>query len=241
MKKINLSYLIPDDWYYEELDDDKLIVNYTASRGNYNRKSFIFPIVIPVDKRFVEALALYLGDGDFNKINKAHLGFVSKDKELVVFFLNFLRNYFNIKNKDLTIMVHYRKRNPQIRKEWSKVLHFNPQRIITKFSKRHKEEACTVQVNGVVFRKIFELVVKKFLKNGEFLKKKHLRRAFLRGLFAAEGNVGIDYQEMYISQVSFSISIKETLLKNLIIRIGSLTKLDITKDLLKFLKEFKSF
>jgi hypothetical protein len=218
MRNINLDYLVPADWAYEELDDGKAMINYTASRGNYNRKNFILPGDIPVDKRFVEAIALYLGDGDYNKINKAHLSFVSKDKELVAFFLNFLRHYFNLNNRDLTVVVRYRRRNPHIKKEWGRVLRFHSQKIITKSSKRHKEEACTIQVNGVVFRKVFELVINKFLGKGEFLRDKCLRRAFLRGLFAAEGNVGIDYKERYISQISFSISTKEIVLRDFIIK-----------------------
>ena len=45
-----------------------------------------------------------------------------------------------------------------------------------------------------------------------------LRRAFLRGIFAAEGSVGIDYKEKkpYISQITFSISLKEHELLRLI-------------------------
>lgn len=46
-----------------------------------------------------------------------------------------------------------------------------------------------------------------------------MRHAFLRGIFAAEGNIGIEYNEgkHYINQISFTISINENKLRKMII------------------------
>ncbi len=215
--EINIIKILPkeNNWIVKELKNNKIKVNYIAKRGNYNRKSFIFPKKILIDEKFVEALALYLGDGDFNNKDKRHLTFVSKDKDLVGFFLNFLRNYFRIKNKDITTLVHYKKSNNNLVKEWSNKLKID--RILTKYSNRHKEETCHIQINGVIFRLIFESVINNVLTN-EIISDENSRRAFLRGIFAAEGSIGIDYLEKkpYISQITFNLSIKEKKLKNII-------------------------
>lgn len=208
-----------EHWIWKPLDKHRVCVSYQAKRGNCNRKSFILPNTYKVDKQFMEALGLYLGDGDFNSKEKRHLTFCSKDKELATFFLDFLRNYFLIKNNDLTILVQYKKQNKHLKQEWSKALKIEKNKIATRFSNRHRDEACHIQVNGVVFRKIFEKIIHNVLST-TFLRKTDLRRAFLRGLFAAEGSVGIDYLEKkpYISQITYNLSLFEESLKEFICR-----------------------
>ena len=151
---IETSYQI-EHWIWKPLARDRVRVSYRANRGNYNRKTFILPNAYEVDERFMEAIGLYLGDGDFNRKEKRHLTFCSKDKELATFFLAFLRDYFHILNKDLTILIQYNKFNNNIKQDWSKALKFPSLRILTRFSNRHLHECCHVQVNGVVFRKLF--------------------------------------------------------------------------------------
>ncbi len=206
-----------ENWIWKPLDKNRVCASYQAKRGNYNRKSFILPNTYRVDERFMEAISLYLGDGDFNRKEKRHLTFCSKDKELATFFLEFLRDYFYLQNKDLTILIQYNKSNKNIKQDWSKALKFPASKILTRFSDRHLHEACQIQVNGVVFRKLFERIVKQVIY-GKFLLKEDLRKGFLRGLFAAEGNVGIDYLEKkpYISQITYNLSIFEEYLKELI-------------------------
>lgn len=208
-----------ENWIWKPLDKNRVCASYQAKRGNYNRKSFILPNTYRVDERFMEAISLYLGDGDFNRKEKRHLTFCSKDKELATFFLNFLRDYFFMQNSDITILIQYKKRNKYLRQEWSKVLRVKKDKIITRFSDRHRNEVCHIQVNGVVFRKIFEKIIHNVLSTA-FLQKPDLRRAFLRGLFAAEGNIGIDYLEKkhYISQITYNLSLFEESLKDFICR-----------------------
>ena len=53
------------------------------------------------------------------------------------------------------------------------------------------------QINGIIFRILFEKIINIILKSN-FYKNTVLRRAFLRGLFAAEGGIGIVKKENYI-------------------------------------------
>src|SRR3989344_1050981 len=84
----------------EDVGKEKVKIDYLAKRGDYNRKSFVFPKMILVNEWFMEGLGLYLGDGDFHRKEKRHTSFTSKDKDIAVCFLGFLRSYFTIKNKD---------------------------------------------------------------------------------------------------------------------------------------------
>ena len=71
-----------------------------------------------------------------------------------------------------------------------------------------------------------EEIIKKIIKSS-FLEKLVLRRAFLRGIFAAEGNVGIAHLEKkpYITQITFSIALKEEYLRKLICKALKLEKI----------------
>lgn len=204
----------------KEVSQNRVLINYTLKNswhGNYNRKPFVLPSSIPIDQRCVEALALFLGDGDPHRKDKNHLSYSSKDKDLIIFFLGFLRQYFYIKNKDITVSVFYKKKDPHIIKEWSSILHVDRRKIFTKQSSRHRNQTCVIQVNGVIFRKLFDAFVEKIITR-RLLRIPIFRRAFLRGLFAAEGCIGIDFLsgKPYISQVSYSISFVEKTLESLI-------------------------
>ncbi len=203
--------------------NNRIKINYVNKHtwlGNYNRKAFVLPNTIKIDKNFIEGISLFLGDGDYHRKDKNHLTFASKDKGLIKFFLDFLRLYFNIKDRDITLSIIYKKENKSLINEWGDYLNIRKDRIFTKFSNRHKYETCGLQVNGVVFRKLFEMIIRTVLEKEKFnfIRNKELRIAFLRGIFAAEGNVGVQYNDgkHYINQIDFGISTKEHKLKNLI-------------------------
>ncbi|MEK6835146.1 MAG: hypothetical protein AABX61_02690 [Nanoarchaeota archaeon] len=212
--KINIVNLIPKDWLIKDLGNN-IEVTYNLKRGNYNRKPFILPKGINIDKKFFEGLGLFLGDSDLNRKEKNHLTYTSIDKDIAKQALYFLRYYFLVKLKDITFLVNYRKENNKLKSEWSNYLKVPTNKILIRYSKRHNNESLQIQVNGVVFRKLFEIIIKKVLSKN-ILENPDLRRALLRSLFAAEGNIGIDYKENYISQICFSLNIKEDYLIKLI-------------------------
>ena len=213
--KINILKLIPKEW--NMLDKgSKVEMFYKVKKGN-QPKHFVFPKIIRVDGQFMEGLGLYLGDGDLNRKEKRHLNFTSIDKDIAKHALNFLQKYFLVKDKDMSFHIQYKKENKNLKKEWSHYLNISKEKILIRFSDRHRNEAIRIQVNGVVFRKMFEIIIGEIL-NKNFIQYLSLRRGILRGLFAAEGNVGVDYLEKkpYISQIDFNLHINENHIEKII-------------------------
>ncbi|MDD5133355.1 MAG: hypothetical protein PHD81_01460 [Candidatus Nanoarchaeia archaeon] len=217
--EINIVNLIPKGWLIKAFENN-VEITYVSNRGNYNRKSFIFPKEIIVNEELIEGIGLFLGDSDLNKKDKRHLTYASIDKDISKKALNFLQKSFLTDLKDITFLVQYKTLNKNLKEEWSKFLEISKEKIYTRYSDRHRNECLQIQVNGTVFRKVFELFIKEILSR-DLIKIPELRRGLLRGLFAAEGNVGIDYLEKkpYISQITFNLSIKEQELCDLISKI----------------------
>lgn len=224
--KIKIINLIPKDWIIKDLGN-KINVTYLTKKGNYNRKAFILPKEVKIDKEFIEGVGLFLGDSDLNRKEKNHLGYCSIDKDIAKHALNFLQKYFLIRIDDITFSLQYKKFNGKVKTEWSNYLKIPKEKILIRQSNRHNNEAFSIQVNGTVFRRLFELVIK-YILSKNILTNKILRRALLRGLFAAEGNVGVDYLEKkpYISQITFSLNIKEGHIESLICKSLEIEKIN---------------
>jgi len=204
--KINVLELVPENWVVEE-SKDSVTLWFSSSRGNCNRKQFMLPKQITVDGTFAEAIGMFLGDGDLHRKEKGHLGYASKDLDIMTFILNFLRQRLHLKINDSTISVQYRDFKPDINLI-ADALNVLQDRLKTRYSKRHRYYTIQLQVNGVVFRLFFERLVNAFLTSN-FLDRPKLRQGFLRGLFAAEGCVAIQYQENYINYIGFALSSHE--------------------------------
>lgn len=214
---INIVKFIPQGWIVKDLKD-KIEVWYENKRPQNNpKKKVIFNKIIKIDEKFMEGLGLYLGDGDLNRKEKGHLTFASKDKDIAKHALKFLKDKFDVDIKDITFLVQYKKENKNLSKDWSEYLNISKNKILKRFSERHRKECISIQVNSVIFRKMFEIVVKEVL-NKKFINNKKLRRGLIRGLFATEGNLGIDYLENkdYISQIDFNLNINENHIEKLI-------------------------
>lgn len=215
--KINTIKLIPKNWKITNKGNKIKLYYHNKRPQNNPKKSFKFKKIIKLDKEFYEGLGLFLGDADLNRKEKRHLSFCSIDKDIALHALNFLKKYFNVNIKDITFTVNYNKTNNNLKEEWASYLKMPKNKILTRHSIRNNHEAIQIQVNGVIFRKIFELIIKEALSK-DFLKMRKLRIALLRGLFAAEGSIGIDYLEKkpYISQITFNLHINENKIANYI-------------------------
>lgn len=198
--------LVPESWIQKE-EDNSITLWYSAKRGNHNRKSFTFPKEILIDKTFAEAIGMIIGDGDMHRKEKGHLNFVSKDLDIAAFVLNFFRERLLLNIKDITLLIQHRNVKLNLLKIVEK-LNISKNRFKERFSLRHRHPAIQIQVNGTVFRRTFEKIVKEFLSSN-FLEKQELRRGFLSGLFAAEGCVGVKWKDRYINQIDFTLAAKE--------------------------------
>jgi len=242
--KINISNLVPKNWAIDDLED-KIRVYYIVKRGHSyaNPKPVTFPKVIVVDENLIEGLAFYLGDGSFQK-NKHHAAFSNKDKDICKFMWTFFQNRFGLKTDDISCRIHYRKRNPKTIEEWSSFLGIPKTKFVAKHFERNRCETLTLQINRTIFRQIYEALTKEVVKSN-VLENKNLRRAFLRGLFAAEGSIGIakDSPKPYINYICFSLSYYEDKLAKLVTEALNLedVKWKIVKDLADHSAQIQTF
>lgn len=89
------------------------------------------------------------------------------------------------------------------------------------------------QISGVILRVIIGKVIEEIYKS-DFYKNEGLRRAFLRGLFAAEGGIGLVKKENYIAYVAFHLSyVKEEKLANFVqylLKLERISSKQITRE-----------
>jgi len=217
---IRVTKLVPKNWLIKDCGKDIELFYLNKMPQNNPKKPILFPKIIQIDEKFMEGLGLFLGDGDMNRKEKCHLTYASKDKDIAKYALDFLIKCFNLEIKHVSFYIQYNKENCLMNQEWADYLGIPINKIKTSFSKRHKCECIQIQVNSVIFRKMFELIINAVL-NKNYVKYPKLRRGLLRGLFAAEGNIGIDYLEKkpYISQIVFNLHINEDHIEKMIIQI----------------------
>ena len=204
--EINIEKLVPDDWTVEKVNNQIKVYYSNKGRGN-SPKPFTLPRVIRVDKEFMEAIGMYLGDGKLSADDK-HLGFASIDKDMAKFILDFFINRFSISLKDVTISIRFKEFKEEVLKNWAEVLNILYYKFKIQTSSRTKNESCDIEISGKVFRILFEKIINQ-ITTSNFIYDKQLRRAFLRGLFAAEGNIGVNYEKNYIVCIRYSLCYNE--------------------------------
>ena len=64
--------------------------------------------------------------------------------------------------------------------EWSIFLNIPKNMILQRYSDRHKKECISIQVNSVIFRKMFEIIINEVF-NKNLLDNQELRRGLIRG------------------------------------------------------------
>lgn len=147
---------------------------------------FMFKKYIHIDNFFVTCLGLSLGDGLNNpNMRNNHYNFASINFELAFLIYDWLKNYLNVNPSKMHISI----RIPFNQKE------LNIKNLEKRFDykiRTYKVSRCAnqmlfIQVSNGVFQ-CFYLSLFNKLKE-KILTKSCLRRAFLKGLFAAEGHV----------------------------------------------------
>lgn len=212
--KIELEKLIPQNWDVKNLDQNNIKVHYINKGRGHSPKPFILPKTIIIDKEFIEAAGMYLGDGKLSA-DLTHLGFSSIDKDMVKFILDFFMKIFGIQLEDMTISLRFKMFKKEVLYDWSRILKIPVSKIKIHESLRSRNESCEVQISGKIFRILFEKIIDE-ITSGNFLSNQELRRAFLRGIFAAEGSIAVNYQQNYIVCIQYCLCYYETDLADMI-------------------------
>lgn len=214
--KIDIKKLIPNNWIVENVNKDQIKVYYINEGRGSSPKPFVLPKVVDVNKEFMEAIAMYIGDGSMNQTDDKHLGFASIDYDMVKFMFDFFTLQFKIPLKDFTFSIRCKEFDKKSLTLLSKALKIPKRKFKVKLTTRTKNPACHLQISGKIFRLLFGSLIEEIMSSNFFLNK-DLRRAFLRGLFAAEGGLGIVKKENYIAYIAFHLSYyKEEKLANFV-------------------------
>lgn len=183
----------------EKVPKGKIKIFYRAVRGA-GPKPFIFPEKIVLNKSLGEAIGLYVGDGKTTNLDRLHSDFVNKDQDLNLFMLKFF-TLLGARLDDITFKINYRYGNEEeVRTVWANALGIPREKLNIKRSNRYKSSTLRIQVNGIIFRLVLGSLILEVMKH--LRKNKMLRRAFLRGIFAAEGSIAI--RDNYINYISIS-------------------------------------
>ena len=211
--KINIKKLIDKNWIVEEYGKNTIKTYYKIKRNWHNLKPFVLKKEIIIDEFFSECTGLYFGDGKLTPNDLMHTQFTNKDIDLCSKILRWF-NYIGAKKSDMTFIIAYNKgRIDDIESDIRKHLKLFSQKIGRRKTDRNKYPTFAIQVNGKVFRILLEKIMKTSL--GYIKKKSKLRRAWLRGYFAAEGCVAYHSTERYLASVSFAYNPKtEVWLRN---------------------------
>lgn len=200
------------DLFIEELPENKVKIWYKNERifrsiGASDPAPFVLMKSIELDEKFAEAVGMYLGDGKTTKNDTAHIDFVSKDCDMLVFMLNFFMNKFLVSLSKLTISIKYKAENKNdVLDKWSILLNIQKSKFKISYSSRNRYDTVSIQVNSTILRKLFDEIIEislPFIKLNE-----KLRKGFLRGYFAAEGTIGYSKNENYLNYVGFSYNPK---------------------------------
>lgn len=202
--KIKLEDVISKGWTVEVIGKNHAKVFYkNTGRGN-NPKPFVFPMEIELNEFVSECIGLYLGDGKLSA-DVCHAAFTNKDMDLSYKIFMFFK-FFGVRENDITFTISYRSGNKEkISGEISDVI--GKQNFKFNKNDRIRYPSLTMQVNGTIFRIVLENLIKSSLNT--IRSSTNLRRAWLRGYFAAEGCVGYHSKENYLANVSFSYNPKK--------------------------------
>lgn len=215
---INIQELVPKEWIIKDLTEN-IIITFKRKGSGPQFKQITLPKTILMDEYFIAGIAMYLGDGSLNNSDKYHLSFCSKDQDLIKFMKNFFEKYFLIKNDQFSYYIKYSTSKPNLVKSWSTYLDISQNDIKVYHRKRYRDEAFTLQINSFILRTLFKKIIDVIL-NMDYIHNKTLRRAFLSGLFAAEGGIGIQTKENYLAYIAFHLSLdKEKWLADLVQRL----------------------
>jgi len=205
--KINLISLVPETFgnrkfFVKEISGKLEIASKRLTPYGKNPKPIILPRQIELSEEVAEAIGIYAGDGKLTPNDIMHVDLVSMDTDIVNSFLRLLK-ILNVKTDNLYLEIIYRNGKPKdLAKKWSEATGISSKQFRLKKSLRHRHDVFHIQLGSVIFRIIFEKMI--FHSLPIIKADENLRRAFLRGYFAADGTIAFNGKENYINYVGFS-------------------------------------
>jgi len=168
--------------FVEEESKGKLIV--WSKNGRKVSKKVRLNSKIILDELFFEGLGLWIGDGSKQK----GIYFGNTEESVLLHFLKFLEERIGLERKDFKVIVHTPGKNKNLVEKWSKILEIPKENFVKVVEDRRiNKEYVQIYFNSIVllefFKKIWEMLKNEIERNEAWV------RGFLRGIFAAEGEV----------------------------------------------------
>lgn len=188
-KYLNTSAVLPKQsksgfsFYVKESNDMIYFWYQPKTRGKIE---LFLPKNILLDQKFFECLGLSIGDGLNNPgIKNNHYNFINTDFELVKTIYNWLINTFKLNNRIQIYLPLPKHLDIGISKnQVSSLLNIDKEKILVYPSDRNKKLSIFLQVSNSIFQCFY---LELFNKLKELIISDNVyRKAFLKGLFAAE-------------------------------------------------------
>lgn len=211
LEKIAKESLKEKNVLVEELENGMIKVLYKGTSVRNTPKPMIFPREILLDEEFVEGFGLYVGDGNFGANKSQYLDFTTIDSDIAKFFLRFLNENLFVKVKDVNFIIRYRYGNKdEIAQKWSNLLNVPKEKFVLRKGNRYNMvDNISFRISSIIFTKLFKKIIVVSLPKIKNIDT--LRKAFLRGEFAADGKFIIekDTNIFYISEITFCFNYKK--------------------------------
>ncbi|MFA4887419.1 MAG: LAGLIDADG family homing endonuclease [Candidatus Nanoarchaeia archaeon] len=166
------------------------------------------PAKIFLDERFMINLGLSVGDGLNNPgMKNGHYNFVNTNYDLIALNFNWLKEDFRLKEEKIEVYAtgSLNCDKKEEKRKLAEALQIKEEKIRFYKRERNKKVGVGIQVSNRIFQELYLQLFPK-LKN-RILEKGTYRRAFLKGLFAAEGHIKHSIYET-IESISFSYNPK---------------------------------
>ena len=151
-------------------------------------KHIVLNRVIELDELFFEGLGLWVGEGGKNK----GLYFGNSDPELILHFLKFVEGKLGVRRQNfkVTLNVPPAEDGGSSKNRWSETMQI-PIKSFTRTctDPRISREYAQIYFNGIVLVELMKALQKKL--EPSILSTKEFTVSFLRGMFAAEGQVAL--------------------------------------------------
>jgi len=160
-----------------------------STQGSYDTV-YNLPNSIKINDTFLQGIGLYVGDG-YNKKTLKRIVFINNNKDLIKFYMDWLKTYFNVLSNQFSLYVYS---NDLREEEIKKFFKYNLKRIKVYKNPPNNESNYKLVLTTAVYRRLLDLLIE--LSKELCTKNEIYAKNYLKGIFAAEGCVHIPNEKV---------------------------------------------
>jgi len=171
------------------MEPSKVIVHVPPSHkwgGGRESKKIVLNRFMSLDDLFFEGLGLWVGEGGKNK----GLYFGNSESELLLHFLKFVEEKLGLGRQEFKVTLNAPKSEMNLKEKWSELLGIPLENFTnTCFDIRINREYAQLYLNSIILPELMKNMQERL--GPAILSTKEYAVQFLRGMFAAEGQVAL--------------------------------------------------